>query len=154
MNTIRGSHDPIAQAQLIVDLEKSVQRSELMKHLGFTPLEYQSSVAILNQPERPEMTLKKDEEPPVKVTIMLTKQQGISYEAALDKALSVLQRSDENVVVLDQEDVALYDAAMRRVIKLYHIEQRSSALALMCEAFLSMPTEDLYDKFPPKKKKS
>lgn len=149
-NLIHGTHDPIQQANLIVDIQRDIAPSEIMANIGVRPVEYVDMLGVLDAPGAAPVVADGEDEPPVNITLTLLASDHLTYEQALERAYGAAP--DENTVILVGENVATYDAAMQRSLKLLRINKRGEAFARICQAFMTVTDDQLLELFPPPEK--
>jgi len=151
MNNLHGAHDPIQEAKLLIEITREIGESDTMRYLGMRQIELDTSFELLTAAETPPLTTDGQEEAPVNVTIMLLPGQAMSYEQAMEKALTGV--GDPDTLVLVQARAEAYDAAMQKAIKLGNIQKRGDAFWQICQWFLEADTAQVTERFPQKAKK-
>lgn len=151
MNTVKGSHDPIAEARLLVDIANSLDPATIMQYAGMRRIEWEEALNLLNPPDDPPIKVSAEEDAPINVTLTLFPADHLAYAAALEKAWSVAP--DEDTVVLVHDQVREYDTAMRRIQELAKVQKRGEAMTLICRFFLVADDATIREMFPPKEPK-
>jgi len=134
LNNVRGEADPIALAEVVVDLlRRDMSLEELVELTALDELAVRDMVELIDgEPEEPGDPIG---EAPVEVSILLMPDQHAGFEAAMEKAVGMCAKAGTIILIGDQ--VAKYDAAMRKGMDLAATTNRGRALETICEEFLS-----------------
>lgn len=142
MNNLRGDADAVLLAKLIADIrDQGLSWKEIEEFAGFSPEELGKLDALLDTgpPPAPDGVT----ETPIEVSILLWPGQKDVFDRAMEKAVAFMPKEDTIPLVGDQ--AGLYDAAMKKAMRLGNTKQRSRALELICAEFLSLPDASVED---------
>lgn len=142
MNNLRGQNIPIKLARLLVDLNKEYSAQEIRAMTGMGEDEQTSVLKLLEVPTfNPSDGIRitaNDVERPISVSIMLMPDEHGAYTTAMKKAMKLM---GDDVTALIGHEVSSYDQAMKASMGIAGAKLRNIGLALICETFNSLSTE-------------